>query len=213
MDRFRIRDSCRENLNKYILKAFSEIPEIGFQNIIDIGCGTGVSIMALAEVSNGNFYAMDSDDLALKWLRKKIENENYKQRIKIINASIYDNFNFDFQFDIIISEGLLNIVGFEFGLSYFLKLLKNNGYIIIHDEFKDDFKKKEIFSKSELILLNYFELNENIWWNEYYFPLENEIQKHNQKDIFKNEINEISSFKKNPELFKSVFYVLKHVKN
>lgn len=101
---YEIRDNCRKNLKKYTLKAFSSIPKIEIPLILDMGCGTGVSTLALMEVSNGNVYAVDSDEPSLLWLEEKVKVLNYSDRIKIIHASVFNNNLFDKKFDICITE-------------------------------------------------------------------------------------------------------------
>lgn len=102
---------------------------------------------------------------------------------------------------------MLNVIGFEAGLPLLTKRLKNIGYLIIHDEFKNDREKKAIFKTYNLELLNSFILDENVWWDDYYRCLEESITKENE-GLFEREINEMIEFKKNPEMFKSIYYVL-----
>ena len=100
------------------------------------------------------------------------------------------------------------MIGFETGLLMLIKYLKAIGYLIIHDEFKNDREKKDIFKKHNLELLNSFVLDENVWWDDYYGCLEKSIIKENE-ELFAREVNEIIEFKKNPEIFRSIYYVLK----
>ena len=205
---YEIRDRCRRNLNKYTLKAFSLIPQIDKPLILDMGCGTGVPTLALMEISNGSIYAVDSDDSCLLWLEEKVKALNCADRIKVIHASVFDKNLFDKKFDIVLAEGLLNVIGFETGLPVLIKHLKDIGYLIIHDEFKSDREKRALFKKYNLELLNSFVLDENVWWDDYYRCLEKSISKETE-GLFEREINEIIEFKKNPEIFRSMYYVLK----
>lgn len=203
-----IRDRCRSNLNKYTIKAFSSIPQIDKPLILDLGCGTGVPTLALMEISNGSVYAVDSDNSCLLWLEKKVRVLNCAERIKVIRASAFDEYLFDEKFDIVLAEGLLNVIGFETGLPVLIKHLKDIGYLIIHDEYKSDGEKRAIFKKYNLELLNSFVLGENVWWDGYYGCLEGLIIRENQ-ELFAREVHEIIEFKKNPAIFRSIYYVLK----
>lgn len=58
---FNIKDNCRKNLLKYLLKAISTIPAIENPLILDVGCGCGVPTLALAENYDGNIIAVDID--------------------------------------------------------------------------------------------------------------------------------------------------------
>lgn len=100
------------------------------------------------------------------------------------------------------------MIGFETGLPVLINRLKDIGYLIIHDELKSDREKRAIFKKYNLELLNAFVLDENVWRDDYYRCLEKSIRKENE-GLFEREINEIIQFKKNPEIFRSIYYVLK----
>ena len=205
---YRIRDNCRKNINKYTIKALSSIHKNNNPLILDMGCGTGVSTLALIEIFNGFFYAVDSDESCLNWLKEKVNSLKYDNRIKIIKASLFDSNLFHINFDIILAEGLLNVIGFEKGIPVLLKYLNNSGYLVIHDELTNLAEKGEIIKKNNLKLINSLELNEDVWWNEYYSCLEKSIEYFNNDSIFKSEINEILQFKKDPTLFRSIYYVL-----
>lgn len=208
MNPYEIRDRCRRNLNQYTIEAFSLIPPIDKPLILDMGCGTGVPTLALMEISNGRIYAVDSDDSCLLWLNEKVKALNCADRIKVIHASAFDENLFDKKFDIVLAEGLLNVIGFETGLPVLIKHLKDIGYLIIHDECKFDGEKRALFKKYNLELLNSFVLDENVWWDAYYCCLEKSIRTENES-LFEEERHEIMEFKKNPEIFRSRYYVLK----
>ncbi|PKM95952.1 MAG: hypothetical protein CVU84_03885 [Firmicutes bacterium HGW-Firmicutes-1] len=205
---YEIKDNCRKNLSKYTIKAFSNIPKIENPFILDLGCGTGVPTIALTEISNGYVYAVDSDNSCLLWLREKIIALDYSDRIKVIHASVIDSTLFFRKFDIILAEGLLNVIGFEKGLDTMMTYLKPNGYLIIHDELFNKIEKQAIFKKHNLELLNSFVLDENVWWNDYYSCLEKSINNKNNDSLFEQEINEISEFKMNSKKFTSIYYIL-----
>ncbi len=100
------------------------------------------------------------------------------------------------------------MIGFEKGLPILIKNIKNDGYLIIHDELKNDSEKRIIFKKNNLKTLGSFSLNEDVWWNEYYDCLEKRIRKINNNRLFEKEINEINAYKNNSQNFKSIYYVL-----
>lgn len=208
-DKFIIKDFCRSNLNRYLLKAYSVIPEFEKPLILDMGCGTGVSAMALMEICDGFFYELDSDEKALDWLSEKAKNGKLEKRIRIINFSLNEKIKFDVKFDMILAEGILNVIGFDLGLSLIVDNLKNGGYVIIHDELKDDSEKRNKFIENGLQLLDSFILDDKIWLNEYFEPLEIMLRNSEKMEFFENEIKEIEECKLNPDSIKSVYYILR----
>ena len=59
MELHEIRDNCRSGFNKYLRRAFKHIPRIEDMNILDIGCGTGVSVLEIAKITNSRITAID----------------------------------------------------------------------------------------------------------------------------------------------------------
>lgn len=211
LNAYEIKDDCRRNLIKYTIKAFSLIPTIDHPVILDIGCGTGESALALVEISNGKIHAVDSDNACISLLKEKVNLLNYTDRIEVIQGSVFDQNLLQYKYDIVLAEGLLNVIGFVKGLSVLVKYLKQSGYLIIHDEFQNDAEKKTLFRKYNLELINTFELDENIWWNEYFCCLERSIKNIDNDFLFKKEINELIEFKNNPRNCRSIYYILHRV--
>ncbi len=210
MDLFEIKDECRKNLNKYTSIAFSIIPKIDKPIILDAGCGTGVPTLSLIELCNGNIYAVDPDQYSIKWFKKKVAALKLKDRIKIFNDSILNPTLFNFKFDIILAEGLLNVIGFENGLQILINYLKNERYLIIHDEYKNDSKKRRYFKNNNLKLLHSFKLDENIWLNEYFYCLKSKIENLKDNQLFESELKAINENIRNLNNLKSIYYILKH---
>jgi ubiquinone/menaquinone biosynthesis C-methylase UbiE len=209
----KIKDICRIGLLKYLEKAFSVIPEMDNPEILDIGCGTGVPTLWLANKYPGSITAIDTDPQSLDWLHKKADSKNLSERLIIVNVSFFDFKADSNYFDIILAEGFLNVVGFEKGFEKAIKLLKRNGYFIIHDEFKDHDKKCDFFRKNNCSVVNSIYLDENVWWNDYYKGLASEINKVNPKirSLFKSDIKEIENYKLDPSAFRSMYYIIEKI--
>lgn len=139
---YEVKDLCRANLIKYLSEAISEIHFPDQPLVLDLGCGTGVSTLSIANHLNSKIYAVDNDFAALGQLNDKIKVRGLKDKVSVINRSADD---LDFEpasFDVILAEGLLNVIGFETGLNISDRLIKSGGYFIIHDEVKDHERKR-----------------------------------------------------------------------
>jgi cyclopropane fatty-acyl-phospholipid synthase-like methyltransferase len=208
---FQIKDNCRKGLIKHLEKAFSKIPEIENPKILDIGCGTGVPTLWIADKYSGTITAIDTDKNSLDWLQNKINDKNLVDRVTTLNTSFF-NFkaNPDY-FDIIIAEGFLNIVGFERGFLKVIKILKRNRHFIIHDEFKDHEKKCDFIQDNGCKTIDTLYLDENAWWNDYYRQLESEISvidSDQTRDLFTSDLKEIENYKMDSSSFRSIYYII-----
>ncbi len=216
MNRQKIKDSCREGLLQYSRRAFELLPEIDKPEILDLGCGTGVVALELAKLTNGRITAVDNDVDALEWFEYKIKKENLEERITTIRGSVFNVSIPHNGFDIIVAEGLLNIIGFETGVKSFSAWLKKGGYFIIHDELKRRENKLRVINKYRYRLINSFVLDEMVWWKHYCSILEDILKSEkaamNNDDNFEKtyavEISELALFRKRPAQFRSIYYVL-----
>jgi hypothetical protein len=142
---------------------------------------------------------------------------NLNEKISIIHGSALTVSLPHIRFDIILAEGIFNIIGFKKSIVYFSKFLKTNGWFMIHDDFGNQERKLRIFEKHHLKLVNSFILDEKVWWNEYYGCLEKRIMKftneitHNLYLVknYKRIMSEIKMYKKNPMKMRSMYFILK----
>ena len=209
---YQIKDNCRSGLLKYLAEAVSLLPEINNPKILDIGCGTGVPTIWLAETYGGIITAIDKDNDALEWLHEKIIKKGLEHQIAVKNISFYDLKQEPCFFDIILAEGFLNVIGFEAGLVKLIEMLKEGGYFVIHDEFKYHEMKCAFIEKIYCDLVGTVFLDESVWWNNYYMQLEAEINSAESKqikDLFKSELNELEYYRKDPLPFRSIYYIIK----
>ena len=210
------RDQFRERLNKYTRKAFKLLPELNEPRILDIGCGTGVPTIELAKLSNGEIIGIDIDQSSLDKLNRKIEKEGFSNRMKTKKCSLFEIDLPDESFDIIWIEGAIALIGFEKGLREWKRLIKGNGFLVVHDERGNLSDKLEIVSRCGYKLLNHFSLPVNVWWEEYYEPLEKWIKElyiiyknaPEALNTLKKYQEEIDKVKKTPTKFVSAFFIL-----
>ena len=210
------KDHLREGLVKYTRKAFQIVPKRPMPRILDIGCGSGIPTMELAKSSDGEITAIDTSQTALDRLASKINKAGLTNRVKTEKRSML---NMDFpkeSFDIIWAEGSISVIGFERGIKEWRRFLKTGGFLVVHDDLGNLTEKREQISQCGYELVDHFILSEDIWWNEYYAPLEkrfNEIRAKHAGDkktiaVLENDQLEIDAFKRDHKRYRSVFFVM-----
>jgi ubiquinone/menaquinone biosynthesis C-methylase UbiE len=211
-----IKDHFRERLNKYTRKAFHMLPKLEKPRILDIGCGSGVPTIELANLSDGEIIGIDINQSLLDKLNRKIEEEGFSSRMKTVKCSLFDIDFPDESFDIIWAEGSIWTIGFEKGLKQWRRLLKRKGFLVVHDEIKTVSNKLKKITSCGYKLINHFLLPEDAWWIEYYRPFEiraKELHMKYKKDsealkILKKYQDEIVMVKRNPKGHSSAFYIM-----
>jgi ubiquinone/menaquinone biosynthesis C-methylase UbiE len=210
------RDSSRERLLKYTRKAFKLLPRLDKPRTLDAGCGSGLPTIELAKLSNGKVVGIDIDQSLLIELERKIEREDLSDRVETRKCSMFELDFPDDTFDIVWFEGATRMIGFEKALKEWRRLLKPNGFLVIHDEIKNVSNKREEISSLGYKVVNQFFLPEDAWWIEYYRPLENRIKGLREK--YRNNLevlrtlkevqDEIDMVKGKPEEYRSAFYIM-----
>ncbi len=209
-------DLFRANFNKYTRKAFEMLPALEKPRILDIGCGSGIPTIELARLSKGEVIGIDIDQAGLDKLTRTIEEKGFSNRMKTMRCSLLEINYPNESFDILWAEGVLNLIGYDKSFKECNRLLKPNGFLVIHDTaamIKNELGKLPSYGYK---LVNSFSLPEDAWWIEYYGPLEiriNELSKKYKNDpearaIFKKHQKEINMVKKNPKAFASAFFIL-----
>ena len=210
------RDSSRERLLKYTRKAFKLLPRLDKPRILDVGCGSGLPTIELARLSKGTVVGIDIDQSVLDELNRKIEREDLSNRVETKRCSMLKLGFPDESFEVIWFEGSTWAIGFEKCLKEWRRLLKPNGFLVMHDEIKTVSNKLEKIPSLGYKLINHYSLPKDAWWIEYYAPLERRVKKLCEK--YKNNIEafrmleevqkEIDMVKGNPEEHRSAFYII-----
>ena len=173
--------------------------------------------MELAKLSDGKIVAIDTSQTALERLASKIKQAGLVARVKAAKSSMMDMDFPDASFDIIWAEGSIAVIGFERGLKAWRRLLKAGGFLVVHDDLGNLAEKRRQIFQCGYELINHFILSEDIWWNEYYAPLEKKfnevraVRTSNQKTIavLSDDKREIDMFKREPERYRSVFFIMR----
>jgi len=210
------KEALRGNVVKYTRKAFQLLPNLDKPDILDIGCGSGIPTLELAALSNGQITALDNDQSQLDILAEKLKELGLDNRIIILNKSMTEMAFPARSFDIIWAEGSICVIGFENMLKRCRDFIKPGGFMVIHDDKSGLQKKLKLISSRGYKLIEYFILSNDVWWTEYYEPLERKIQAAIDKNLgnakilaaFKKDLREIEMCKKNASGFSSVFFII-----
>ncbi|MBN1799531.1 MAG: class I SAM-dependent methyltransferase [Spirochaetales bacterium] len=213
------KDSFRQNLCRYTWQAFHMLPEIEQPSILDLGCGSGIPAIELAILSKGLITAVDMDKGALAVLKDKVKALDLTNHIKVVRGDITKLKCKKAHFDIVWSEGAISAVGFEKGLETWRDFVKPGGFMVIHDEIKEYKRKIGIIPDHGYRLIDHFIISGDIWFREYFRPLEQRINQMKNEyklkphilRLLQKEECEIEQFTMNPNEFASVFYIMKNV--
>ena len=141
---------CIKNLEKYVKP---------HDNVIDVGCGSGILSIAASYLTDGSLKAVDLDKLAVDVSRENFALNNLENRIEVEEASLLTKETK--KYDVIVANILAHII--ELMLEDAYKLLEDGGYFITSGIIKD--KKDELLEK---MLEQGFKLVEETSDNEWY---------------------------------------------
>jgi SAM-dependent methyltransferase len=218
-------------------KAFQMLPRLADPRILDVGCGQGRATLELARLSGGQVVGLDIDQAALEVLSRRIEEEGLTGHIQVVHGSMFDMDFPDESFDVVWAEGALNVIGFERGLRAWRRLIKSNGFLVVHDgvwlqpdpppeivaRWQPSFP--EIGTVPEYVrrlpgcgyrLVGHFPLPEEFWWVNYYALIEARIDALRPKvagnradlEILDREQREVDLYKRHARWYGSAFLVM-----
>ena len=113
-------------------KALSFLGDLnGTSRVADFGCGTGGQTMVLAQNIKGSITGVDICSNFIDVLNDKAKKLCLGERVNGVVGSIEKLFFKNEEFDLIWSEGVIDSIGFEKGLSYWNGFLKKDGYVAV----------------------------------------------------------------------------------
>jgi len=118
--------------SEMILKALSFIDDLNkISRVADLGCGTGGQTMIIALNISGDIIGVDICHDFINVFNDNAKKLNLGDRVHGIEGSILELPFQKEEFDLIWSEGVIDAIGFENGVTYWNAFLKNSGYIAV----------------------------------------------------------------------------------
>ena len=112
-------------------KALSFLDIDSISRVADLGCGTGCQTMVLARNIRGSVVGLDQIPGFIDALNASALKLNLQDRVNGIVGSM-ENLPFSKEeFDLIWSEGAIDAISFEKGLTHWNEFLKMNGYVSV----------------------------------------------------------------------------------
>jgi SAM-dependent methyltransferase len=114
------------------IKALSFLENLNrISKTIDLGCGTGGQTMVLAQNIPGNIIGVDQFPAFIDVFNDNAKNLNLRDRVSGLVGSMENLSLPKEEFDLIWSEGAIDNIGFEKGVSHWNGFLKKGGYIAV----------------------------------------------------------------------------------
>jgi ubiquinone/menaquinone biosynthesis C-methylase UbiE len=206
----------RARFLQHTKRAYMMLPTFERPRILDIGCGTGLPTMVLAELGLGEIVGIDTEDAALSQLQQRIEHANLSHRVVAINASLYETGIPDQSFDILWTEGVLHLLDPCRSFRECHRLLKPKRFLMIHETIAWFQKRRETLPGFGFEYVDRYLLPRHCWWTDYGAPLEERIRAMREahggaaeSGEFTRYEQEVASLKEAPGRFDSGFFLIK----
>jgi SAM-dependent methyltransferase len=157
-------------------RAFRLLPPLEQPRILDIGCGQGQQTIELARLGRGEVVGIDIDRAALSRLRQRVDQAGLGDRVKAIDVSLFDNGFDDDSFDVLWEEGVLHMLDESRSFSECRRLLKPNGYLVMHETIVWFESAREKLREFGFEHMDQHMLPKHFWWTDYGAPLEERIR-------------------------------------
>lgn len=218
-------------------RAFRAIPRLNRPRILDVGCGSGGPTLELARLSQGEVIGLDINGAALETFAGRMREAGLSGRVKAVKCSMSAMDFGDEGFDLIWAEGSIWVIGFERGVKEWRRFIRPEGYLVVHEtvwlrqdpppDVSGYWKRsypgiRTIPENLERIpacgydLVDHFALPEDVWWTEYFGPLETRIQELRRRyggdpevvETLDREQREVEMYRKSQAWYGSAFFVV-----
>lgn len=168
--------------------------------VLDLGCGSGAQTLHLASLTKGTIVAVDSHAPLIERLRAKVEEQGLSARVE---ARVGDMSALDLppeSFDLVWSEGALYNPGLATALPMCAGLLRPGGYLATWPSPRRCGEQQTRRPRSARLSPTtgrwvawrtccrssgkavcrwsiYFDLPKEAWWDDFYSPMERQIEK------------------------------------
>ena len=225
--------------NKCTEKAFNLLqPLPSGARILDIGCGAGMQTLHLASIcENCHITATDIYQPYLDKLLEKAAEKGLSGRISTLCASMDDLPFENGEFDATWCEGAIFVIGFEKGLNYWKRFLKEGGFLALteaawfsdtpseealqfwqecYPAMKSIPENKKVIKAAGYTIIGSFRLPASAWWDDYYVSLERRLdsiegKSRGYKDaesVIEFSRKEIEIFRKYSDEYGYVFFIM-----
>jgi len=205
--------------------------------ILDIGCGSGAQTVDLARTTEAEIVAVDNHAPFVAQLARRAAEAGLAGRITAEVGDMNDLRFPDGSFDVVWSEGAIFIIGFARGLARWRRLLTPRGHMVVsefcwlrdnppaelQEVFADGADLGDVAARRRAVaaagyhLLGEFVLPAVGWWDNYYVPLAECLERFRAAHTAQPEALEVAASiereidvaRKYPEHFGYVFFVLR----
>jgi SAM-dependent methyltransferase len=172
----------------------SDLPES--PRILDLGCGVGQQTMHLVEMTNGSIVAIDIHGPNIARLEAAVKERNLHDRVRPLLRDFTNHGQDPGSFHLVWSEGALYNIGIETAMPMCRDLLVPGGYVAFTDavwrtgdppaEVVQSFSDyptmgsvPDVLTKIQragLSVMGHFTLPDEAWWDDFYTPMELQIE-------------------------------------
>ena len=177
---------------EYTRRAYQALPFLSSPGILDIGCGRGQVALTLVQAGARSVTGLDLDAACIREFIQLSHDTRSPQRMQVVRGSMLHMPFCKERFDVLWSEGSILFMGFESGLRAWRRMIKPNGFLVVHvmTWLQPDPPEPVLaygrslyagidgidryvlqIADSGYDLLEYFLVPPEVWWHDYYLSL------------------------------------------